>query len=229
MQRFFTIVELLAVILVIFILITLTFSAIKGLRQKANEVLCARRMQKLGHGFSLYAIDNENFLPHEDNGSTKPPHGSVWYNSLLPYLGENEKVKRYRQDEGYEYLSNEMVATVFSYKMNSRLEDYKGTKAFTSAPFRDLSTVPSPGQTVLLFDGRTDRRPYMYQSFGTFTSIDDRHDGKTMILFLDWSVKYHKNEMNEKKGGWINPGYLIWDPDVSIEANNTHKKPKIKK
>lgn len=201
-------------IVVILILVGITLPIFLRINEKAQSLRCVYRLKQLGHGFALYASDNDNHLPHEDNGSSKPPKGFVWYNSILPYLGEETKVRAYRQEEGYDYLSDDLVETVFSYKMNSRLEGYKGKKEFESPPFRNLSTVPTPSETICIFDGRTDRRPYKYQPYGTHTSIDSRHDGKASILFLDWSVKRIKNEVDVKKGGWKNKGPFKWDPDT---------------
>ena len=182
-------------------------------KQHALGVKCVMNLRSLGLGFGQYCMDNRNTLPHHDDGSDIPPSGYVWYKLVLPYLlSEDENGLKYMQETGYDHNNADFSKVVFSYKMNSRLEDYKGNKGFLSPAFREISTIHHPAKTVLIFDGRADKKPYSFQSYGPPTYVEARHCDKAGILFLDWSVKLTVGDYDEN-GFWKNGSGLIWDPD----------------
>lgn len=213
MDRKFTLTELICTISIIVILIAIVapiFAKVKGTAQGAG---CVSQLRSLGLGFSLYCAENRNYLPHHDDGTDVPPSGFIWYKKVMPYLsGEDSEGVKYRQEAGYEYETNDITKTVFSYKMNSRLEDYKGSKSFYSPHFRSVSSIAFPSRTVLIFDGRADKTPFNFQPYGPPTSVHARHAGKAGILFMDWTSKLIEGNTDEN-GFWLNDSGLIWDPD----------------
>lgn len=214
MNRRISLVELSVVLFVLLVLVSIFVPLFTKVKAYSQGVNCVSQLRALGMAFSLYTIDNHNFLPHQDDGSDAPPSGFIWYKKVMPYLtSEDAEGMKYRQEVGFEYDGQDITNTVFSYKMNSHLEDYKGTKTFTSAPFRELSTVTYPSRTVLIFDGRTDKAPYNFQPFGMFTSVHARHSGKAAILFLDWTCKLLEGN-NQENEFWKDANNLIWDPDT---------------
>lgn len=212
--RKFSLLELICTMGLIAIILCVAVPVYMKVKATAQGVICTSHLRSLGMAFGQYTADNYNLLPHHDDGSDAPPKGFVWYQKVLPYLNSDEEGEgvKYRQDAGYDPLETDINKIIFSYKMNSRLEDYKGSKKFNSGPFRDLSTIRFPSKTVLIFDGRTDTFPYDKQPYGPPTYVHARHCDKAGILFLDWSVKMVEGETDEK-GYWKNGNQLIWDPD----------------
>lgn len=213
MSRKITLIELICTLVLIAVLLSIAIPVYLKVKEAAISVGCTSHLRALGLAFGQYSADNYNYLPHHDDGSDVPPTGFVWYKQVLPYLNTaDEEGAKYRQEVGFNHLDTDINKTIFSYKMNSRLEDYKGSKNFTSLPFRDISSIRHPSKTVLIFDGRTDGFPFDKMPYGSPTAVHARHNDKASILFLDWSVKITEGE-NDEKGYWKNTSNLIWDPD----------------
>lgn len=99
-----------------------------------------------------------------------------------------------------------------SYKMNSRLQDYKGTKARPSPPFRNITTLRWPEQTILIFDGDVLHRTKKHQPYGMHRSVENRHEGKASLLMGDYSVSSSSGGHEEEY--WETTGGYIWDGDL---------------
>lgn len=213
MSRKITLIEIICTLTLLAIILCIALPVYMKVKGAAQSVGCIAHLRSLGMAFGQYTADNFNTLPHHDDGSDVPPKGFVWYQKVLPYLlAEDEEAAMYRQDVGFNHSEIDIGKVIFSYKMNSRLEDFKGNKKFSSPPFRDISSIRFPSKTVLIFDGRTEGFPYDKQPYGPPTYVHARHGDKAGILFLDWSVKMVDGECDDK-GYWKNGNKLIWDPD----------------
>ena len=213
MTQKISLIEVIVTICIMALLTSIALPVYWKVKGTATGVGCVSHLRNLGLAFGQYSADNRNRLPHHDDGTDVPPTGFVWYKKVLPYLmADDEEGSKYRQDIGFSNSETNLNKVIFSYKMNSRLEDYKGSKKFFSPVFRDISSINFPSKTVLIFDGRADKIPYSFQSYGPPTYVEARHNEKAGILFLDWTVKIVEGE-NDDKGYWKNGGGLIWDPD----------------
>ncbi|MBF0197882.1 MAG: hypothetical protein HQL32_09235 [Planctomycetes bacterium] len=193
------------------ILSSFTQKVISNSAELGQQTKCLISLKIVGDAFELYWTDHNGDLPHEDFGSTKPPYEMCWYHLLDPYISVNPKYTA-KQDPSYlELHNNDSTQAGFSYKMNSRLEDYQGSKSSPSPSIRNINTVLRPRPTVLLFDGRVDKNPYIRRSYGMHTSVENRHDGKSSMLFLDNHVELISGPENELF--WTNEGDYTWDPD----------------
>ena len=182
----------------------------------AVAVNCLSNLKQLGMAFLLYSESHAGYLPHEDYGSAEPPFEQCWYQVLDDYLDAEPK-HRAKQDPKYMGLHSADIEKLgFSFKMNSRLEDYKGKRRQPSPPFRRLSSLESPQATVLLFDGHCDKNPYLRQSYGMYTSVIGRHDGRAGLLFGDGQCK-QVTGISGDGDTWSGPGGFIWDPDSPVE------------
>ena len=216
--RCFSLVELLVVMFIITILASLLMPAIGTIRGKTAEAQCVNNLRILGQAILSYSFDYRGYIPHEDRGTgNKPPFDSCWFDLLPKYmnidsftgyaagacqddLGRNEKVYNPESD------------ILYTYKMNSRLEDYKGpSRSKPSPPFRRLNSLRSPTETVALFDGRVDKSSYQYRPYGMHTSVYQRHGGGAGMLFFDGHSKVIYNNYNDD-GQWKDEGDLIWGP-----------------
>ncbi len=214
MSQKISLIEIICTIIVMLILACIALPIFFKVKGMATSVGCTSHLRSLGIGFAQYAADNRNALPHHDDGTDVPPSGFVWYKMVLPYLlAEDVENAKYRQEVGADTNETDIGKVIFSYKMNSHLEEYKGNKTFFSPPFREISTIRYPSKTVLIFDGRTDKKPYSSQPYGPPTYVEPRHNNRAGILFLDWTVKMAEGE-KDNNGYWKNGSGYIWDPDI---------------
>ncbi|GEM_PF-2708727 len=212
-SRGFTLIELLIVILLINILLTLFIPILDKVKQKTYTVQCTYTLKGLGTACYAYALNYAGMLPHEDNGSGgMEPFNSCWYDVLPAYINGDRNSKnsmKFCQESylGYDDLYNSETKICYSYKMNSRLEDFRG-----SPQFRRISSVKNPSSTVLFFDGRLDKKYYQYRAYGIFKAVFQRHYGKANILFMDGHVDTLFNE-NSVNNYWLDDNGLMWDPE----------------
>ncbi|MBI4229797.1 MAG: DUF1559 domain-containing protein [Planctomycetes bacterium] len=164
-----------------------------GLRRKAVQVSCVTRLRQLGLALQMYRDDWGDFLPHEDGGDTRPPHGCGWYQVLPPYAGDPRMSQCPTHPVG---------ARGFSIKMNGRL--------LQGGAFFPYGRLRRPPQTILLFDGRTDNPGVRSLSKGDWDSASNRHGGRTNLLFCDGHVEGYAPRMDA--AGWDGPGPFLWEP-----------------
>jgi prepilin-type N-terminal cleavage/methylation domain-containing protein/prepilin-type processing-associated H-X9-DG protein len=84
----FTLVELLVVIGIIAILIGILLPVMNKARQSAQAVVCESNMRQMGHGFQMYATENQGWLPvpGEDGDPAEPlllPDRRGWESEAL--------------------------------------------------------------------------------------------------------------------------------------------------
>lgn len=212
----FSLVELLVVVAIASFFITLIAPVLASMKRKAGATECVYGLKNLGAAFQMYSAHYRGVLPHEDGGSGgEDPIGCCWYDRLPEYLSRGSaeitavtlcQDRNVSDDEFY----NSDSQTYYSYKMNSRLEDYRGSPAF-----RQLRTIGEPARTLLLFDGRLDDRYYQYRPYGLYSSVYQRHDERAGMLFIDGGVTMRQNS-NSIANHWLDYGDLIWDPDREL-------------
>lgn len=91
----FTLVELLVVIGILAILIALLMPALSRARQSARTLSCSSNMRQIGVMFTMYALDNNGFLPplnwKHDLDNSIPNHNSYgMVHCLGPYMGQRK-------------------------------------------------------------------------------------------------------------------------------------------
>ena len=88
--RGFTLVELLVVILIIAILIALLLPALGAAERQARLTLCLSNFRQIGLGLTMYANENQQFLPPVGPSQTEDLNaynsGQGWMYFLRPYL-----------------------------------------------------------------------------------------------------------------------------------------------
>ncbi|NOX97879.1 MAG: DUF1559 domain-containing protein [Nitrospirae bacterium] len=205
----FTLIELIVTIAILAILVALLLPAISTARSAGQRAACTNNLRQLGLAFQMYAQDFDNFLPHEDG---KYPAGSdhpSWFEAITSYL-DNANRSNVKQCPAYKPARSLPSPTYYTYKFNSRLEDYQG-----SPPFRRLDSLVSPSRTILLYDGVAYAGNSPLSTIkGIYGTIASRHLGGTNFLLADGHVQWHKEEtIPGKDYGWIVPGPFLWNPE----------------
>jgi prepilin-type N-terminal cleavage/methylation domain len=217
----FTLIELLIVVFIVFVIIGLTFPVLSMIKEKSKQAVCMSNMGQMFKCLAQYAIENDGYLPLEDNSGSCS--GEVWFKAVDRYittdvLPENQteistkgKLLLIKQDPVINTVTQDKKDNTKTIKMNTQL-------AQGSMCSRMIDSIRFPSKTVLLFDGRTNNTTVAGKYDGAYGSVAQRHSRGANILFMDGHVERVRNGDSEGTAneGWPN-GHadqgIIWDPD----------------
>jgi prepilin-type N-terminal cleavage/methylation domain-containing protein/prepilin-type processing-associated H-X9-DG protein len=85
----FTLIELLAVIMIIAVLAGLLFPVLRNMTERGNATRCLSNMRQLGAATQTYVADHEGAFPQEGmaGGGVDLNKTSAWFNALAEYIG----------------------------------------------------------------------------------------------------------------------------------------------
>ncbi len=96
-HKAFTLIELLVVIAIIALLMGILMPALQRVKKQARTVYCLSSLKQLGMAMTMYAGDNEDFVPRALDHEVK------WILEFIPYLGsEYRKIRDYREVDVYQ-------------------------------------------------------------------------------------------------------------------------------
>ncbi len=137
-RRAFTLVELLAVIVIISVLAVLLFPAIKGLPARANTAKCAGNLRQIGAGMAGYSGDNNGLMPPRA-GTSQLDERFTWYwtDFVLSYIDPSfKKNTGSAGSAGVVYYNNNGIGRGFYLG--------GGKEIRTSHPIFDCPGLPNP-------------------------------------------------------------------------------------
>ena len=101
----FTLIELLVVIAIIAILAALLLPVLAAAKQKAHSIKCLSNLRQWGLGFTMYAQDNNDFVPEEGNvnvgindkgsATSTDNYDFAWYNCVAPTMSQLPLINLY--------------------------------------------------------------------------------------------------------------------------------------
>ncbi|MDP0495167.1 MAG: type II secretion system protein [Verrucomicrobiota bacterium JB024] len=207
-RRGFSLIELLAVIAVISLLATLSFSVSGKIRRAAQSTTCVSNLRQLGALMLLYAQENGNRLPPSYNPSLDNYHS--WPYALLQ-MGGHEVIGidssyptcAYRDQDETEFkcptLSALHPAGWLTYSMNHSYDAATGRNYFREG--LPVAMIAQPSQQIVLVDGAKTATYFSstldnLRNIGTFHGDSDATQsgayqlgqGEAHILCLDGHV-----------------------------------------
>lgn len=210
-QQNFSLTEFTIVCSILFIFSGLIVQSLLSAHRTSVGLHCLSNLKQLGVALHQYSENNNGLLPHEDFGATQPPHDLCWFTVLQPELNHEDPELILQDPSLTDLHDQEGGPQGFSFKFNSRLEDYKGNKSFRSAPFRHMNSFEHPDQSIIFFDG--DISPsHKNKPYGMYLQVVNRHNNKANFLCADGAVHQDNGGFDTEK--WKNPGNWIWDPDT---------------
>jgi len=143
----FTLIELLVVVVVIGLLIGLSIPAISQALMLSKRTACASNMRQIGMAMTLYANENEGWLPTSSHTSAS----QSWIFQLQDYMGgsfdkarlcpSDPKREQRKQARGSSYVLNEFTSLDVTDPFGNLIE----------ASHRNLLRMARPSQTIVLF------------------------------------------------------------------------------
>lgn len=208
-HRAFTLIELLATILVVLVLAMLFFPVVQGMMEAGDRATCSGNLRQIGSAFGLLLSDNGGRWPtyasNKDPGDT-----GVWYDKLRPYLGlDAKKGIGVTQPEVFKCPSNhthQWDYNKLSYGYNIYLGDNTGLGG--GADGASWSRVRSvgisrPSQVIVAADGDSTQDTYNSYLDGRWRGPGVIHKGGANILFADGHVEWRiQNETVYRPAGW---------------------------
>lgn len=219
-SRGFTLVELMVVMVIVTVLVSMAFVAVKSVRAKAGQAICANNMRQIGVALQSYAMDNNGAYPA--TAHTEQLDRS-WIYELEDYLGDfdelricpaDPKAKERIEQKGTSYVLNSFVFV-------------PKTDPFGNLVGRQMNrpnALKDPSRTLLAFccadhtpagPGNDHTHSERWDSWSAVTRdiAPDRHSGKrSNYLYADGRVvAWNGEELRRKIESGTNfakpPGY----------------------
>jgi prepilin-type processing-associated H-X9-DG protein/prepilin-type N-terminal cleavage/methylation domain-containing protein len=206
-SRAFTIVELLTVLAVIAVLSGMLFAGLRSAKGAAKGTSCASNLSQLHKSVSLYLADNDERYPYLFT------HGETFYKTLTPSVIDykpfwHSLILPYAKNVLFcpeAYIPSEFPPLcVTGYAMNSELMSRQGALRLYKP--RLVAEVESPSSTVETVDyyrgsvttediNQYTSAPFVdfvevgQQTPPDFRALENRHNGKMNVAFVDGHVK----------------------------------------
>ncbi len=197
----FTLIEILVVVSIVGILAALITATASNVSRSGQMAKSVSNLRTIGAGVALYASENGSRLPVWKDDS--PGGTGLWWETLLPYTGENIEVFHSPADTNFDATNRESLFETVSYGWNyqvvGRNPEERPPDEEPSQPNyyrKRLSFFTHTSDTLVACEGAA-QWCYSYVT-AEHPPARDRYDGKTPSLFLDGHVKVLDREVLTK-------------------------------
>ncbi|MDD2708867.1 MAG: type II secretion system protein [Verrucomicrobiae bacterium] len=200
-RKAFTLVELLAVVVIFSILAALLAPALSSAREKGKQAVCMGNLRQIGLALNQYAADNDGVVVLI---SMRPGIGTAgWGNFLYGISTKGKYLKEWRiaHCPSGPLAKTELNPSWASYTYGCRERTTTDENSFVpdetyhpaGAIFVNLANVRNPADYPMMADSISTSQNvqvYVMGNFSTTTSgIHLRHNGCAMALFADGHVE----------------------------------------
>jgi prepilin-type processing-associated H-X9-DG protein/prepilin-type N-terminal cleavage/methylation domain-containing protein len=191
----FTLVELLAVIVIIGLLAAVIVPVISQARTRAQTATCVNNLRQIGTAMLLYAQNNKGKLPPARDDSQDAWNQKMWQWQILPYLEmkQNQASAIEAVYGGIFHCPGKTNYDIDSTDGRSRTCYAMNTFAVSGSSIvqRSLNSLQQPPRTLLVSDTNTTsyllrNSDYLYKND---VDIALWHAGKNNMLFADGHVE----------------------------------------
>ena len=193
-SRGFTLIELLVVIAIIAILAAILFPVFARARESAHRTACSNNMKQVLHAIIMYAGDNDETLPYQQDGDIcnwgESDH-AVWIKGAMPYT----KTKAvWFCPNAFDSVKNPITDKSFSnYWYNGQ------------ASAKAISDVKQPSESTVFAewayrDSCTGMRPYPDQKCGY--PVRDGTCPDTWHANSEWGNNHTSGKANMRGANW---------------------------
>jgi len=212
MKRFFTVIELLVVIVIIGILASVLMPSLSEAREKALAATCSTNFRQIGIAIQSYTDDADGFMPSVSGNSANSQHG--WRDELVMYLSMNDKQT---SEAPFKCPSSKLKHEWENHNVGSAYNRMFGDRRYQSRPARRLGEVILPAETIVVGDSIDWSNDWAVTSRLLKPSdtddpipVGNRHQGGINILWADFHMQWMPQPtLRQGKNGNIDYYYLI--------------------
>ncbi|MDD2710151.1 MAG: DUF1559 domain-containing protein [Verrucomicrobiae bacterium] len=221
----FTLIELLVCTAIIGLLAALLSPALKAARDKAKQIACMNNLRQIGLAASMYAQNNDGWLPHSSNSALKfSTANRHWRYLLAPFFNIATPTTTNLEHGVFQCPAQKNTSCgdttsgdngfYGGYAWNWRYLGWRDSD--TSPPsWVNISDVNNPAQTIMAGDssdwyaGTTwTYRCFMLYDWTVSTegssAVSHRHTGGGNYLWVDGHVSWHhRDEMWTNRAKWF--------------------------
>ncbi len=216
-KKAFTLIELLAVIVIVGILIALLVPALRGTREEARRVQCINNLKGIGIAWWLYLEDHNDCFPKYDSPARTPDLEDPDACNVVTFGGKTGSSPEWGgvYTRPAEYRPINRYLDVYSDNDKGALEVFHCPNDRLPGCFGHFGTSYSMNICILQYY-RKKVEKYLPRPLGTITApysklelvTCGKHGGKlqyrkTNVLFLDGHVKTHHRGKDWKTGDII--------------------------